>query len=231
MMLGAMTASGTAPLRVLFIGNSLTTANGLADMVEELASMAGDPAIAATVVAAGGYSLEDHWNLGEARRTLGSGPWNAVVLQQGPSSQPESRTLLRDYVARFHDEAKARGVRVALYMVWPPRAGPGTFEQVEQSYRLAAKDVGALLLPAGAALRAALSHPPREPLLGPDGFHPAPLGTLLAAVVIHQHLTGRDTPFVPQRVAARGSAPAIPLDAATRDLLQSAAIAAAQAAR
>ena len=94
MMFGFMTGSGAAPLRVLFIGNSLTTANGLADMVEELASMAGDPAIDATVVAAGGHSLEDHWTLGEARRALGSGPWNAVVLRRRRRSMMPRRVGL-----------------------------------------------------------------------------------------------------------------------------------------
>jgi hypothetical protein len=218
-------------MRVLFIGNSLTLSNGLPAMVEQLARMAGGPDMAATVVATAGYSLEDHWSAGEARRALGSGTWNAVVLQQGPSSRSDSRVVLREYVARFHGEAQARRARVALYMVWPPRAGPGTFDQVGQSYALAARDVGGLLLPVGLAVRAALALEPRQPLLGPDGFHPTPLGTVLAAVVIHQHLTGRAAPLVPDRLPVTASSPAVQLDPATREILRAAAIAAAREAK
>jgi hypothetical protein len=56
------------PRRVLFIGNSLTLANGLGAMVEALARAAGDPPIEARSVAIAGYSLEDHWHSGDARR-------------------------------------------------------------------------------------------------------------------------------------------------------------------
>jgi hypothetical protein len=183
--------------RVLLIGNSLTLANGLGSMIEALARAAGNPPIETRTVAIGGYSLEDHWTQGDARRALRDGGWSTVVLQQGPSSLPESRDLLREYVGRFDAEARRAGARVALFMVWPPRSGPGTYAQVSQSYRSAAADVHGLLLPAGDAFRAALEKDPGAPLFDADGFHPSPLGTYLAAIVIYQALSNRAEPFVP----------------------------------
>ncbi len=74
---------------MLFIGNSLTAANRLGPMIEALARASGGPSIETRTVAYGGYSLEDHWTGGDARRTLAEGGWSTVVLQQGPSSQSD----------------------------------------------------------------------------------------------------------------------------------------------
>src|SRR5215213_597115 len=140
-----------APQRVLFIGNSLTAANGLAGMVEALAREAGDPPIETRTVAVGGYSLEDHWQHGDARKILAAGRWTTVVLQQGPSTQSDSEVLLRDYVRRFDRAARQAGAATAVFMAWPARAGPGTFSDSSRSYRHANDDIHGLLLPVGAA--------------------------------------------------------------------------------
>jgi hypothetical protein len=47
-----------------------------------------------------------------------------------------------------------------------------------------------LLFPVGEAWRAAWRRDPAVPLDGPDGFHPTPTATYLAALVIYQHITG-----------------------------------------
>src|SRR5204862_8244869 len=70
--------------RVLFIGNSLTEANGLPAMVETLSRQGGGTPISAASVVFGGFSLEDHWNQGTAQRRIAEGGWSIVVLQQGP---------------------------------------------------------------------------------------------------------------------------------------------------
>ena len=54
-----------------------------------------------------------------------------------------------------------------------------------------------LLLPVGDAFRVAIEKDPSVSLFGPDGFHPSPLGTYLAAIVIHRALSHRSEPFVP----------------------------------
>jgi hypothetical protein len=197
----SLTFPTAEPRRVLFIGNSLTLANGLGAMVEALARAAGDTPIEAHSVAIAGYSLEDHWHSGEARRILAGGRWTTVVLQQGPSTQPQSEVLLREYVGRFDREARRSGAQTAIFMAWPPRAGPGTFADSSRSYRHANDDVHGLLLPVGDAFRVAIETDPSVRLFGPDGFHPSPLGTYLAAIVIHRALSHRSEPFVPAGLA------------------------------
>jgi hypothetical protein len=75
-------------------------------------------------------------------------------------------------------------------MVWPSRERFGDFDGVRASYTNAAKDVNGLLLPAGDAWRAAWRRDAHLALYGADNFHPSPLGSYLAALVIVHRLTG-----------------------------------------
>jgi hypothetical protein len=179
-----------AGARVLFIGNSLTDANDLPAMVRALASAEGlDWDVRAELL--GGASLEDHWQAGSAQATIQSGHWDAVVLQQGPSSLPESRDNLRHWVAVFDEAIRAAGGRSALYMVWPESSRIAWFDRVRDSYALAARDVSGWFLPAGETWRAAWRGNALLALYGVDGFHPTPAGSYAAALTIFAGLSGR----------------------------------------
>jgi hypothetical protein len=184
---GASARSSSSKLDVLFVGNSLTAANDLPAVVASLSH----GAIAYRTIAPGGVSLEDHWTLTGAREALESASWDDVVLQQGPSTLPESASNLREWAVRWADAIRARGARPAVYEVWPDSAFGVrlSFPAVIRSYRAASDAAGALFLPAGEAWRAAWRRNARLPLYGPDGFHPSKLGTTLAALVIVARLT------------------------------------------
>ncbi len=172
-------------LRILFIGNSLTYVNDLPGMVRQLG--ASNPARPVTVsaVAFGDYSLEDHWNRGDALTAIQQGGWDLVVLQQGPSALPESRANLIEWTGRFAREIRKVGARPAVYMVWPGLNRQEAWDSVTDSYAAAATAAHALLLPAGAALRSAYTADPGMPLFDADGFHPLPLGSFGVALVIY----------------------------------------------
>ena len=124
------------------------------------------------------------------------------MLQQGPSSLPESRVLLRDYAKRFAGEAKNAGARTALYMVWPAKARERDFDAVSESYALAAEDADGVLLPAGDAWRDAWRHDPSLELYAEDGFHPSRLGSYLAALTIWRGLSGQPVIGLPGSTAS-----------------------------
>ena len=187
---GPLTAE-SATLRILLIGNSLTAANNLPAIVEALGRAKDGQTVEATAVTANNFSLEDHWNQGNARAAIAKGGWSVVVLQQGPSALPESRVLLRDYVRRFAAEARKNGARTALYMVWPAKARTRDFDDVSESYTLAARDVDGILLPAGDAWREAWRRDPSLALYADDGFHPSPLGSYLAALAVWRGLSAQ----------------------------------------
>jgi hypothetical protein len=159
-------------------------------------------------------SLEDHWTLTGARDALEDGPWDFVVLQQGPSTLAESAANLEEWAVRWSDAIRAHGATPAVYEVWPDSTFGvrWSFPAVVHSYRRAAAAANATFLPAGEAWQAAWRRNPRLPLYGADGFHPSRLGTALAALVIASRLTG--TP--PARIA-------LPYPAKTAKLLRASA--------
>ena len=148
------------PLRILFIGNSLTEWNDLPMLVARLAMAGGQPQPLTRAVVVGGFSLEDHWNQGDARRAIADSQWDFVVLQQGPSALLESRRLLVTYARRFAEAIEKAGARPAMYMVWPSTSRRQDFAGVSQSYRAAAKEVKGVLLPAGDAWNIVLQRQP-----------------------------------------------------------------------
>jgi hypothetical protein len=208
-----------AGARVLFVGNSLTQSNDLPGMVRTLAAAAGlDWEVEAQLL--GGASLEDHWARGLAQQRIRSGHWDAVVLQQGPSSLPESRTNLRQWAGEFDALVRGAGGRSALYMVWPDLSRFDGFDRVRDSYALAARDASGYFLPAGETWRAAWRHTPSLALYGGDGFHPSVAGTYAAALTVFAGLADRTPVGLP--------APA-GVDATTAERLQQAALEALEA--
>ena len=215
--------TGIARARVLFVGNSLTSQNDLPAMLEALATQAG-ASITCSAVARANYSLEDHWKDGAALRALRRERWTHIVLQQGPSSLPDSQASLRDYAARFAAEARQVHAAVVLYGVWPPKARSGFFDAVTGSYARAAEDVGGALVPVGEGWRAAWRRDPSLALYAADDFHPSSIGTYMAALMFLQRLTGRSPVGLPPPGESRNRVLGdIRLDTAQLAVLQSAA--------
>lgn len=184
-----------ASVRILFVGNSLTYFNDLPAMVQAFADSAGLDGVQVEQVSKPDYSLEDHWNDGQARRVIEAGGWHWVVLQQGPSAVLANRANLRQWVGTFTTSIRARGGEPALYQVWPQQVNFSDFDASAESYRLAAQDVNGLLLAAGNAWRAAWTRNAATPLYASDGLHPSLQGSYLAALTIfggifHRAVTG-----------------------------------------
>ena len=198
-------AAKPAPLRVLFVGNSLTYTNDLPAMVTRIAAL-DHRRLETRTVAQPNYSLADHLQ-SRAFRAVLQERWDFVVLQQGPSSLPESRAQLihdaRTIADLLHQRSRAT---IALLMVWPPRARAHSWDRVIGSYTEAASAVDGLLIPAGLYLRQALRNDPTLPLLAEDGFHPTTAGTYLAALATYHAIAGRlpagcDDPSVARKIA------------------------------
>ncbi len=192
------------PMHVLFVGNSLTATNDLPAQVAALAKAAGHGLETGAVIQ-DGFSLEDHWKRGAALSAIASGRWDVVILQQGPSSLPESQAHLREWTARYAAVARKAGTRAGLLTVWPESARRHALGAVIASYRNAAEAALAELFPAGDAWRRAWSCNRKLALYGRDGFHPSRLGTHLAALVVYGRLF--KGPLLSPALAPRGASP------------------------
>jgi hypothetical protein len=167
------------PLRVLFVGNSLTYTENVPEIVQRLAT-AGGQLMTYNALLQPNYSLEDHWNAGLAQEIERARP-DIVVLQQGPSSQQESRVNLIYWTLKIDSVVRGVGGRCALYMVWPPLSSSDLFFAVRDNYAAAAEAVRGMLMPAGVTWLEIWNRNPTIELYGQDGFHPAYLGALAAA--------------------------------------------------
>ena len=159
-------ADANEPLRVLFVGNSLTHTNDLPAVVATLARKRGTE-IEYETIAPGGFSLEDHWNAGRVPAELASGRWDAVVMQQGPSALPESQVNLREWAERLAQLAREHGTRPALFTVWPERYRVNALSDVIASYANAARAAQARALSGGPCLAAGV-----EPVADPAALRP-----------------------------------------------------------
>jgi hypothetical protein len=210
-------------LRVLFIGNSFTYFNDMPAMVEALAASQKKRFVHQSVVFPN-FSLQDHWEKGDAPRAIAAGKWDFVVLQQGPSALEDSRRSLFDYTRRFAKLIRDAGATPALYMVWPSKARFRDFDRVVESYALAALEVQGIILPVGAAWQEAWKLDAELLLYGEDQFHPSPTGSYLAALVIYQKLFGASPQGLPATLKLRSKTlRQIEIPAQEAKLLQAAA--------
>ncbi len=197
--LSAQASQPAEELKILFLGNSLTSTNDLPGILRELLETEASGPVTVESRTGPNLGLEDHWKRRDVRKRLAQGEWDVVVIQQGPSAT-EGRPSLLEYSRRFAEEVETVGGELALYMVWPSRARFEDFDGVVESHRMAAEQSGARLFPVGAAWRTAWSSSPALELYGPDGFHPSPEGSYLAALVMYQQITGRSPIGLPSKL-------------------------------
>ena len=176
-------AEGKSPLRILFVGNSLTSWNNLPAFVAAIARKSGDTTLTYRMIAPPAVSLEDHWSIQRTRAALAEERWDAVVFQQGPSAEAAGRLHLCTWTQRFADEARARGAQPYLLGVWS--AGRFGIQEVIDSYAAAAEAADVPLLPAGSAWADAWKRKRAIALHARDGLHPSRLGAYLAALVVY----------------------------------------------
>jgi hypothetical protein len=210
-------------IRVLFLGNSLTEANDLPGIVQAFAR-ARRQDIHVEAVTMGGANLEDLWHDGAALAAISRGQWNVVVLQQGPSSTPENREHLRQWTRAFDAEIRAVGARTALYMVWPTPDRLAFFDDVRESYRLAAEDVEGVFFPAGEAIREAQRRGVGVPLYTADQFHPSAAGSYAAGLSIYGMLSRKSLLGLPSTLRL-ASGRSVRVSAEDAQVLQESALA------
>jgi hypothetical protein len=219
--------SGREGRPVLFVGNSLTYYNELPLIVEALADSVPDltpgQRLSTAMAAYPDFALFDHWADGNAVRAIDNKTkWDVVILQQGSSALEESRVLLRDWTKRFDEKIRAAGARTAMYAVWPNAARQFDFDRVNESYTLAAADVGGMLFPVGEAWRAAWRRDANLALYSGDGLHPTVSGSYVGALVITSMLLERSPVGMPARLRLRNGT-TISIPAADAAVLQQAA--------
>jgi hypothetical protein len=181
----ATAANEPAPHSLLFIGNSLTYTNDLPSMLAKVAKAAGD-SVRVAMAAGPNLALIDHTNRAtDAVAQIDGGRWSFVLLQQGPTPAGICRDTLIIATMRLAPHINRAGARAALFLPWTRQGYLSSMDFASESAELAARSVGGMVVPVGIAWKDALEVEPDTPLYGADGYHPAPAGTLLAALTIY----------------------------------------------
>ena len=169
--------------KILFIGNSLTYTNNLPLLVSQVARDK-DINLETEILAKANYALIDHWEEGVLQAKIRSKSYDFVIVQQGPSSQPEGRKLLFKSIKKLHQICKENQSKLAVFMVWPSRQYYQTFDKVIKNHRDVAEKYNTLLCPVGEIWKAHFDKTNDFDYYGSDGFHPSQKGSEVAAQLI-----------------------------------------------
>ncbi len=207
-------------MRVLFIGNSLTSVNDLPRNIAELAKFR-NFYMEYDVYAPGGYKLSQHATDPLLLRKINQGAWDFVVLQEQSQlpafSQEQVQTKVYPYATKLCQlirKANPR-TRVAFYMTMAKRNGDpqnvhispelGTYEgmqrRINASYTSMAQQNQGLLVPVGRVWENVRLKKPSLDIYA-DDTHPNQVGTYLIACVFYAILF-KDSPIglpYPQRI-------------------------------
>ena len=190
------------PGEVLFVGNSYTYFWNLSSLVELMAKERGI-VMETRHSTSGGVSLGTHWR-GErglqTRERIGSGDYDAVVLQDYSTRAIEHPDSLLYFGTLLIDEIRAAGSKPYLYLTWARKWNPLMQDQISKMYRQLGKEKNVEVVPVGVAWEMARSLRPDIELYDPDGSHPSLLGTYLTACVFFAALTGQSPVGLPHRL-------------------------------
>jgi hypothetical protein len=185
-------------VRILFVGNSFTSRNNLPGLVKGLAGARGT-SVEHKLISAGGASLRQHLNAGQALESIATGDFDTVVLQEQSTLPIKSPERFRESARDFHAAIQAAGARTALYLTWARRNAPETQIALTSAYAGSAAELGATLIPVGLVWERFLAQHDEPLLHDDDNSHPALAGSYLAACVflialLHEDPVGIDVP-------------------------------------
>lgn len=183
-------------MRILFVGNSFTARNNLPGLIAGLAAARGIT-VEHRLISAGGASLRQHLNAGQALDEIASGNYDTVVLQEQSTLPAKNPARMHDNIRDFHTAIAEAGARTALYMTWSRKGAPQ--EPLTTAYASIAAELGATLVPAGLIWQHFQATHPAPSLHAPDNSHPALAGSYLTACVflialLHEDPTAVDLP-------------------------------------
>jgi len=189
------------PLRVLFIGNSLTYYNNLPHLLERLAASADVPRRLRTrLVGFGGATLHSHWERGEALKAIREGPWDYVVLQEqsalgavymvdGTRWITPDPEFFHQYARLFDKEITRSGAKTIFFLTWARKdAPPREQAALTHAYMKIARELKAIVAPVGIAWQEARKGESELSLYLEDGSHPSSSGSYLAACIFYSLL-------------------------------------------
>jgi len=195
--------SFSQPIKVLFIGNSLTFYSNTPDIFTELSESSGkDVYVEGSLY--GGASLNYHSTLWETTTKINSQKWDYVILQ-GSSYNiafPENHHIIKPPIVQLMSTIKANSddTEIIFFLDWAMKNGV-TINGVEYTYddfqwmimegtRQLSYELGLMIAPVGWAWLTVVRNRPDIDLFHPDLGHPSYYGAYLSACVYFATIFG-----------------------------------------
>lgn len=169
-------------LRILFIGNSHTYFNDMPEMVAEEARKACF-GCEVTMIAHGGWYLEQHVKEPDVRFNILYGHYDYVVLQEfSHPFGPEEKFF--EAVRTLNQWISEAGSKPVIYMTWARKTEPEIQERMTAANCKIAEEIHALLAPVGENWWAYREAHPEVEMYYEDGAHASRDGSAFAADTI-----------------------------------------------
>ncbi len=172
----------TRTINMLFIGNSFTQRNDLPGILTELAA-ARDLRIKHELISVGGASLRNHWNAGVAAKSIETGSYDYVVLQEQSTLPLKNAKRMAENVRLFDELIQRAGSKTVLYMTWARQNAPEAQQIIADAYSTIGNELEAIVVPVGLAWQNFLAQHDKPLLHDRDQSHPTIAGSYLAACV------------------------------------------------
>lgn len=197
----------SAPVKMLFVGNSYTSTNDLPGTLQALvASSNTKPELIVDEVTTGGANLQGHFAGGVAVPKIKGDNWDFVVLQEQSQTplEPFGRhTKFYPAVKDFVPVIRENDSIPLLFMTWQRPDTPHPASEWIDSYLYIGKQTKCEVAPAGIAFeKAKLAIPGWNPYSDMGG-HPTPSGTYLAACTFFAVIYDRDPTGLPNSVTTK----------------------------
>ena len=195
---GAVGAHRLPPLRVLFVGNSLTYYNEMPRMFSRMAAPALHRRVVVGLVSIPAATLFELWEMTDLRQVIAHLPWDYIVVQCRPQAS-RLREAFTQYATVFAQAAARRHAQVAVWTEYGAANGePGMFDP---DLMAAAAAAHARFIPVAAAWGAVKQRDIElhSELINGDG-HPSVFGSYLIALLTYHVLTGHSPVGLPAAV-------------------------------
>lgn len=174
--------------RVLFIGNSHTYYNDMANMFKMLCKADSSvPDAAVTMLASGGKTLDWHADQPETPFNILYGDYDYIVLQQAAHPFGGKEELL-NVTKRLNEWIEKTDAKAVMYMTWAEKRFPENQEKMSAAYEETAREMDYMLAPVGRVWQNVLKNEPDLQLYDTDGEHASRAGSFLAAAVIFRSI-------------------------------------------
>ncbi|UOB18538.1 hypothetical protein [Abyssalbus ytuae] len=189
------------PVKILFVGNSLTFFWNMPQLVSAMAKSQGVE-IQAYQSTVSGSNLEQHWK-GEkgtlTQKRIEEEKWDYVVFGDHTTSTIKNPDRFDEYARKFAKLVRSKGAEPIFYITWAYKSNPLMQETVTNGYIQLAKELNAQVFPVGPIWMKSRNLRPDLELYF-DDKHPSPDGTYLVALIITKSLTGKSVLDIPNRL-------------------------------